>query len=320
MRTLALAVSWMLLASTTAAVGQVREEDPLDPYEVEAVVVTARRIGVPVWRVGHGSSTLILVGEIQGVPEDAPWRPAELESVVAQADRVVFPHNVSASPADIARMLWRTRSIVFLPKGKTLADYVDAGTLARLEAVNQAADGWATRPNLHPWMVADELMTAAGAGELLGEERVAEVVAKAVRKHKKKREVVGRYGAGRVVDAYLVGPGQHVACLEAAIDTAEAGREASARRIADWTRSRVPDVIASPAERAYDLCWPFGAAPARLRADWRAALDRKLAAPGVTVAVLPLLFLAENGGLLDGLAARGLDISGPRWRAEARSG
>lgn len=134
------------------------------------------------------------------------------------------------------------------------------------------------------------------------------------------RQVVGLYAASRVIDAYLAGPRKHVPCLEAALATAEAGREASARRVVDWTRSRVPEVIASPAERAYDLCWPFGAAPARLRDDWRAALDRELTVPGVTVAVLPLLYLAEDGGLLDGLAARGLDIDGPRWRAEAQPG
>lgn len=316
----AAASALVIAGSTLAHGGRAGAQGPgqaEEATEVEQVVVTARRIGVPVWRVSQGSSTLILVGEIQGVPEGAPWRPAELERAVAQADRVIFPHNVRGSPADVARMLWRVRSFVFLPKGKTLADYVDAGTLDRLRALKATTGGGPTGFNLHPWMIADELMTAAGAGELLGEERVADVAAKAVRKHKKKREVVGVYPASRVIDAYLVGPGKHVVCLEAAIATAEAGREASARRVANWTRSRVPEVVASPAEQAYDLCWPFGAGPARLRADWRAALDRKLAAPGVTVAVLPLLYLAEDGGLLDGFASRGLEISGPRWRTEA---
>lgn len=314
---LAFATAASTSAQTAAATGpQPRAAQAEEFPELGTVVVTARRIGVPVWRVSQGSSTLILVGEIQGVPTDAPWRPAELERAVAQADRVIFPHNVRGSPADVARMLWRMRSIVFLPRGRTLADYLDAKTLERLRTLNPTLAGGPTRVNLHPWMVADELMTAAGAGELLGEERVAEVVAKAVRKHKKKREVVGLYVASRVIDAYLVGPGAHVSCLKAAIATAEAGKGASARRIAAWTRSRVPEVVASPAEQAYDLCWPFGAAPARLRADWSAALDRNLVAPGATVAVLPLLYLAEDGGLLDGLAARGLEISGPRWRAE----
>ena len=317
----AVAAALTMTGSTSAHDGQTRTQTDVhveDPTEVEQVVVTARRIGVPVWRVSRGSSTLILVGEIQGVPEDAPWRPAELERAVAQADRVIFPHNVRGSPADIARMFWRVRSFAFLPKGRTLADYVDPSTLERLRALNATTGGGPAGLNLHPFLIADELMTAAGAGELLGEERVADVVAKAVRKHRKKRQVVGLYAASRVIDAYLVGPGEHVPCLKAAITTAEAGREASARRIADWTRSRVPEVIGSPAERAYDLCWPFGIAPARLRADWRAALDRELATPGATVAVLPLLYLAEEGGVLDGLAARELDISGPRWRAEAQ--
>jgi hypothetical protein len=76
-------------------------------------------------------------------------------------------------------------------------------------------------------------------------------------------------------------------------------------------------VAASAAEQAHDLCWPFGPARERLRAEWRKAIDGRLAAPGVTVAVAPLLYLAEEGGVLDGLAARGLQIEGPRWRAVA---
>jgi hypothetical protein len=34
----------------------------------------------------------------------------------------------------------------------------------------------------------------------------------------------------------------------------------------------------------------------------------------VTLAVVPIRVLAEEGGVLDQLKARDLDISGPRWR------
>lgn len=315
-----LALSCAGLAWATGAPGAVGQERPpglVGPTEVEGVVVTARRIGVPVWRVSRGASTVVLIGQIQGVPAKAAWRPAELERAVAQADSVLFPHDIRGSPADIARMIWRARSIVLLPKGKTLADYVDAATLERLAVVTKDQGAKPQRMHFHPWVIADELLSGAEAGELLGDDRVSEVVERAARKARKKRDAVGVFGADRVLDAYFAGPQAHVACLEAAIATAEAGPAAGRKRIADWTRSRVPEVAGSAAERAYDVCWPFGAARDRLRADWRAAVDRKLAEPGVTVAVAPLLYLAEGGGLLDRLAARGLEVEGPRWRAGA---
>jgi hypothetical protein len=281
--------------------------------EVEGVVVTARRIGVPVWRVSNGSSTVVLIGQIQGVSKDARWRADELERAVAQADTVLFPHDVHGSPADVARTLWRARSIVLLPKGKTLGDYVDSATLARLRSRRPEK---ATDRYFHPWVIADDLLGEVQAGELFGDDRVTEVVRRAARKHRKKREAVGVERASRMLDAYFAGPATHVPCLSAALAAAEAGPEAAQKRVADWTRSRVPEVIAAPVELAFDVCWPWGAARQSLRRDWSQALARRLAEPGVTVAVTPLLYAAEPGGLLDNFVAQGLVVEGPRWRAD----
>ena len=56
---------------------------------VEEVVVLARRSGAPMWEITRGDSTLILVGEIRGVPEATPWRPDALEKATLRADRVI---------------------------------------------------------------------------------------------------------------------------------------------------------------------------------------------------------------------------------------
>jgi len=53
-----------------------------------------------------------------------------------------------------------------------------------------------------------------------------------------------------------------------------------------------------------------------LRAQWAEAIEAALDEPGVTLAVAQLRLLAEPGGVLDVLEARGFDIIGPRWRAE----
>jgi hypothetical protein len=40
-----------------------------------------------------------------------------------------------------------------------------------------------------------------------------------------------------------------------------------------------------------------------------------LVSPGVTMGVAPVRLLAEPGGVLDSLEARGLDVVGPDWKA-----
>ena len=84
----------------------------------------------------------------------------------------------------------------------------------------------------------------------------------------------------------------------------------------DWTELDVPAVMASPIEDALGSCWPWtdGRYGPELRRQWDAALEAALREPGVTLAVVPLRVLAESGGVLDRLKARGVVVKGPRWR------
>ena len=54
-------------------------------------------------------------------------------------------------------------------------------------------------------------------------------------------------------------------------------------------------------------------APA-LRNAWRAAVRQELTRPGAIVALVPVRYLTETGGLLDDLQAQGHAIDGPTWR------
>ena len=75
---------------------------------------------------------------------------------------------------------------------------------------------------------------------------------------------------------------------------------------------------ASPIDRALNECWPWGdpeIAP-QLRQQWAAAIETAMISPGVTMGVAPIRLLADEGGVLDGLKARGFEVVGPEWRAE----
>jgi hypothetical protein len=102
-------------------------------------------------------------------------------------------------------------------------------------------------------------------------------------------------------------------CLAAAIRYAEADPSTYQARSQAWAARRVPEVVRSPAERAFTTC----AAAIRNEPDRQvieASLFGALRQPGTTVAVLELSTLAAEGGILDRLAAAGLEISGPRWK------
>ena len=76
-------------------------------------------------------------------------------------------------------------------------------------------------------------------------------------------------------------------------------------------------VLASPLEQAVGACsyWSVMGQGERLRGIWNQAADQALSETGVTVAIAPLRLLAEPDGVLDRLAAQGLEPLGPDWRA-----
>ena len=97
---------------------------------------------------------------------------------------------------------------------------------------------------------------------------------------------------------------------------AETGTGIIAQRGADWRASDIPAVMANPLEIALGRCWPWADQEmgSELRGQWVAAITRASEADGVTLAAVPLRVLAEQDGVLDQLAASGMDIAGPEWR------
>ena len=308
------AIVWTALLLAGFAPGRALAQDA-DGTEVEAVVVTARRAGVPVWRVAQGGSTLVLVGHIDAVPLNAAWSPRELDQAVSLADAVILPAKARITPADFGRALFRHRSILGLPRGKTLNDYVSPQLAERLRALRTQGlleDDYLTT---HPQSVAIALQRAVGARDRGGPDAVA-VVRKAAEAHDVPAQPISVVGAGGLIDEFLkAGPAAYAPCLERSVALAELGPAPARERAEAWTRGRVRDVLNSPVEPALGSCGAGSPGLFRaLRSQWRGALDRALTSGRVTLAVVPLRYLAEENGLLDQLQAQGLEVQGPRWR------
>jgi uncharacterized protein YbaP (TraB family) len=287
-----------------------------DRAQVEDIVVTGRRSGVPMWTVRGDTTTLILVGGINGVAKTTHWDPAALTEALRKADRVMFPQSyaLTASPFRAIGWIAKWNAMGSLPKGQSLSAIAGPRTMSRLAALRSRGMVRADYDRRHPLHLSGDLRDRA-KGDIDYGDNVADYARSAAKKHKLAEVVpVERSKAKPVVkDLFASTPEEHLPCLEAAITVAEAGPAAIQARSDAWAARRVPEVLASPADPVYQACWPSGVFAER-QADLLPQMKRLLAEPEVTMAVLSLRTLAERGGILDGLEAAGFDIEGPAWK------
>lgn len=307
----------VLLASLTlfAATPVMAQEPEAD--RVEDIIVIARRSDVPVWEVSKGDRSLILVGNIRGVPRDLEWSPEGLEEATARADRVLYPPVGRISPGDVFRLLWRGRTVSQLPQGTTSADFLEPAIQSRLEAVmaDERDQDWRTKSF---FLLAIDL-TDRKAGMRRGGRDAEDAVREAARRARLDGRSVGFVRGDEIVDNLITLPPEtYRPCIAAALAAAEAGPTTFPERADDWRARRVPEVLTNPLDVALSQCWPWGDPEIgpQLRSQWLTALSEAVEQPGVTLAVAPLRLLAEPGGVLDGLEADGFDIVGPEWRAD----
>lgn len=283
--------------------------------QAEEIVVTARRAGIPVWRVHGPRTTIVLVGVIEGVSRDTRWDPGALTATLRKADRVMFPGmvEVSASPFAMIGLYLKWRKQATLPKGQTLASLMPANQFQRLVALKNRGIIKAGFERKHPLHLAIMLHDIAEGKRGNGPDP-ADLVKKAVRKHKIRTVPIRAVNAKALAkDFFATPPKAYLPCLLASLAVVEAGPGAVKARSDAWAQRQVPEVLASPADKIYEICVPpafESAIPTNLPGHIRALMGQ----PQLTVAVLELRPLAEPGGVLDNLAAAGFDIAGPRWK------
>ena len=290
----------------------------------EDIVVTAQRIGIPVWHVTGPRTTIVLVGSIGRVTPGTQWNPAALDISLAQADRIMFPErlDISFGLFSVISTIGKWRAQASLPKGQTLQAMTTPEQWARLVALR---DRGLLKPGferVHPYHLAMSLGRAVRDRRKFDSGADA-YVRRYLRKNKAK-EVPLAQGklTGLTADFFASAPNEHVACLMNAVALAEAGQagvEARAKlrdaRSLAWAARRVPDALAAGSDTGPRACWPDGSPAKRTReAALSPAIRDLMTGPQVTLAVVSLDSLAEPGGVLDDLVAAGFDVEGPRWR------
>lgn len=303
----------LALALASASLPAVAQEAA--PDSAEEVVVTARNSGAPMWTVRTETGVVLLVGEMRNVPKATPWYPDRLERAAGGAQRIMLGTKAKVSPGDILRLIFAGGKLTKLPNERVAADYLDATRLARLRALEaRYAQDYSRRNFL---ITSFDLLSRRLAFSKDTGDDATDVVRKAARRADIATRPVGAVRGEDMLDnLFAAAPETHLPCLDAAMTAAEIGPQIVTARGKAWSSFDVPGLMANPLETALGRCWPWtdNQLGTELRGQWVAALDEAVSQSGVTLAVVPIRVLAEQGGVLDQLQSRGLSINGPVWR------
>ncbi len=279
------------------------------------IVVTAQRSGAPMWTIETPTGTIILVGEIAAVPESTPWQPDRLEEATAEAQRVILRARPKFSPGDVFRLIFRGGRFTKLPDGGVAADYLTLEERARLAALEAEYDIDYDRRSF--LMTGFDLLARRLDFDDDTTDDATDVVRKAADRADVPIDRPTRFRGEDLLDNLAdADPASHIPCLEAAMSATEQGQAIIEARGNDWRKFDVPAVMDNPLEVALGTCWPWADPDLgeEIRGQWVSMIADAAQADGVTLAVVPLRVLAEGGGVLDQLEARGLPIGGPNWR------
>jgi hypothetical protein len=302
------------ILAVALAVPLAAEDEPA-PTSTNSIVVTAQRSGAPMWVIETDRGTVILVGEMRNVPKSTPWQPERLQEATAEASRVILGVQPKISPGDILRLIFKGGQFTKLPGKTTASDYLDAQQLARLTALEEQYDKDFARKSF--LMTSFDFLTRRLRFNKDTADDAGDVVKKAASRAKVPTSRAGAIRGKDMLDSLAEAePAAHIPCLEAAMTATEIGPELVEKRGADWRAFRIPEVMNNPLEIALSKCWPWADPDvgSELRTIWVEQITEATRADGVTLAVVPLRVLAEEGGVLDLLEEQGLPIGGPVWR------
>lgn len=305
-----------LAASVLAVLALAAPLAAQDPAPTEnSIVVSAQRSGAPMWTIDTPTGTIILVGEIRAIPKTTPWQPDRLSDATAAADRVILGARPKVSPGDVFRLIFAGGKFTKLPDKTVASDYLAAEQWARLQALGTAQDEDYSRSSFlltSFQLLSKELRFNRDTGD-----DTTDVVRKAADKANVPTTRAATLRGEDLLDNLAEAPPEtHIPCLTAAMEALEAGPDIVEKRGADWRRYDIPAVMANPLEKALGKCWPWAdeQVGGELRTIWVTSIAEAATAKGTTLAVVPLRVLAERGGVLDQLDARGFDIAGPEWK------
>lgn len=309
---------WMWMAAALAwgaaqgAAAQLRIEDP-DANIVEELVIQAKEPGPAWWKVSDDDTTVYILGIIDDrVPAGVTWDRRFLDRRLKGANSLIVGTRISmkAKISDVPALLRVRKQLKSkTPPEASLPEPLRLRFVAARERIGQPAGryvGWG--PMLAGQMLLEDARKRQGATP------VVDTILKAARREKVKLVDPARYDAMpflRTAMASLT-PQLQEQCLALALNDAEASPARVRAAAQGWARGDVAAALTEP--RSFEKCLLLLGGGAdlwrRVVRDNAAAIATALDKPGHAVAIVSLRPLLAEGGVIQTLEARGLEVEG----------
>ncbi len=266
----------------------------------------------PVWHVRTaGGGEVTLFGSVHLLQEATKWRSADLDALLARADRLMF--EIPMDPAAQQVAAGKLAALGRLPEGETLRPLLSETGRTRFDALcGKLGLPPAGLDGLQPWMaeliLSVAFFTQAGARADLGvEQQVARAAPAAAQRD-----------AFETVDDQLAAlsggaRADQVKALEETLEELDTDPEGFSRLAAAWARG---DVTAIEREGLDELRRDAPGAYARLVVDrnrrWVKRIEAMAKSPGRTFAVVGVGHLVGPDSVPALLRRDGLVVDGPR--------
>ena len=300
----------LMIAVAAPATAQTAEQWTDTP-----VIVSAQLSGPALWRLKKGNSEVIVIGVLPVFPKNLGWKTRRVENALKGAKALITP---PAGKAGIGDMLSLMR-MKGLPNGQDLKSVLPPDLYTRYEATAARA-GVSTRAFQHDkpvWAGARLRQDILNHQALTAEEPV-QTIARLARHQDVPVRVAARYKISPVIrDVNAMDAGAGRTCLSRTLDDIDFDLDRAPKAAAAWAAGDMKTVLANYHGSALMDCLEGSGKGAALMEqasdDAVEAITDALAAPGKTVAVLPLAPLLRKGGALDRLRAQGVSVTAPNY-------
>ena len=309
----------------------------------EVVIVTGRQPGPPLWRVRNGNNVMHIFPMLSPIPEGMIWDSDRVAYVLAQSQEVLMPPEVDTdisttlmlNPLNLFRGVRLAKRISRNPNDATLDEVLPPELYARYQALKyryfpRDRDTEQTRPLFAGTRLADRIRREEG---LVSGEAITKSVERLIRRSRglKQTEVevvmdlTGSFRsladrAEALVDS--LSEEQELECFAEQLRRVESELEAMKSRANAWAQGFVAEFRGIPLPGDDDdACVlllvessefeTIEQIRAELDARWLAAADQALAVNTSTFAMLDIVELLREDGLLAQLESRGYEVLEP---------
>ncbi len=282
--------------------------------------------GPPLWRVSKGDHELWLFGTLSAIPRDMKWSAVAVEEVIGNAQEVLSPPGVRATPplkpVQLVRLWRRVRELSASPDGRPLAQVLPDDLYRRYaEARDRYARRFRNLEGQRPIIVASRVYASAVEmrGLVSGRDVETQIERGARRAGVTTTDTKLHADPDVLLDhAAQVSARAELDCFDKVLATIAADEQRLLPRAQAWATGDIEALRAFDYPDIRRQCLAFPGWPAALEqalddADdkWLESAERALAANRTVFGTLDLRDLMTSDGLLARLRERGYAVQAP---------